>query len=126
MRRNPSPLKRAARKVARAGLGPKQQAYDWLTRGAIRRDFDEIALRASGYPIQCGQDKWIIESMLPARKEGVFVDIGANDGVTLSNTLVLEKDHGWTGIAVEPIPEVFARLQANRICTVGNGCVGEG
>jgi FkbM family methyltransferase len=78
----------------------------------------------NGYFSQCGQDKWIAETLLPGKRNGIFVDIGAHDGVTFSNTLFLEKNLGWTGLAVEPIPEVFDKLKLNRQCTVINGCVG--
>ena len=54
----------------------------------------------------------------------MFVDIGANDGICLSNTFYLEKNRGWTGIAVEPIPDVYARLTVNRKCLAVNGCIG--
>lgn len=77
----------------------------------------------SGYYSQYGQDKWIYETLCDYRDDGVFVDIGAHDGVRLSNTLFLERA-GWTGVAVEPLPEVFESLQANRSCHVVNGCVG--
>lgn len=33
-------------------------------------------------------------------------EIGAMDGTTLSNTLTLEKDFGWTGLLVEAHPRV--------------------
>lgn len=82
------------------------------------------ALRDEGYFSQCGQDKWIVETILPGLRSGVFVDIGAHDGVTFSNTFYLEKQLGWTGLAVEPIPEVFERLRRNRRCIVSNMCVG--
>ena len=77
-----------------------------------------------GYFSQYGQDKWVVETLLPNKRNGVFVDIGANDGVTLSNTYYLEKHLAWTGIAIEPIPAVFAKLAANRTCGVIEGCVG--
>jgi len=54
---------------------------------------------------------------------GVFVDIGAHDGVAFSNTLYLEERLHWNGIAVEPNPEVFDRLKLNRKCIVVNACV---
>jgi FkbM family methyltransferase len=86
--------------------------------------FDQEELRALGFFIQCGQDRWITEYFGgEGMRPGVFVDVGAHDGMTFSNTLLLEKKFGWTGIAVEPIPEVFERLRANRGCVTVNGCV---
>jgi len=41
-----------------------------------------------------------------------FIDIGANDGMTLSNTRRLA-ELGWTGVLVEPSPTAFSRLQEN-------------
>lgn len=69
-----------------------------------------------------GQDL-LVADLLGNKRGGVFVDIGANDGVTISNTCYLEKELGWKGIAVEPIPSVFETLKANRTCTLVNGCV---
>lgn len=70
----------------------------------------------------CGQDL-LVADLLENKCEGVFVDIGANDGVTISNTCFLEKELGWSGVAVEPIPSVFETLKANRSCALVNGCV---
>lgn len=39
-----------------------------------------------------------------------FLDIGANDGISFSNTYALSQ-LGWKGICVEPIPEAFLKLQ---------------
>ena len=41
---------------------------------------------------------------------GTFLDIGANDGITLSNTFALS-NIGWAGTLVEASPKAFARLQ---------------
>lgn len=89
---------------------------------AVRLLQEELA--AEGYSSQCGQDKWIVETLFPGKQSGVFVDIGANDGLKFSNTAYLEKKMGWTGLAVEPIPEVFDKLRANRSCATVNACVG--
>jgi FkbM family methyltransferase len=43
---------------------------------------------------------------------GFFVDIGANDGITGSNTRRLF-DKGWTGVAVEASPKTFDVLVKN-------------
>jgi FkbM family methyltransferase len=43
-----------------------------------------------------------------------YVEIGANDGVSQSNTKYLELYDGWKGILIEPIPNVFKKLTKNR------------
>jgi FkbM family methyltransferase len=55
-----------------------------------------------------------IRRLLRAKKgdKRFFVELGANDGVTLSSTLGLIRD-GWSGLAVEANPAVFARLKNN-------------
>lgn len=49
---------------------------------------------------QCGEDL-IIESLIPQKKNGFYVDIGANHPVKYNNTLLFYKK-GWTGINIEP------------------------
>ena len=38
------------------------------------------------------------------KRKGFFIEAGANDGVTQSNTLFFERHRGWRGLLVEPIP----------------------
>lgn len=85
-----------------------------------RPKYAHETLKTEGYVSQYGQDKWLIENIFPNKKDGVFVDIGANDGVTLSNTLVLER-LGWNGLAIEPIASTYEKLIASRKCTCING-----
>lgn len=80
-------------------------------------------LRSQGFYSQCGQDKYVAEHLFPGLRNGVFVDIGAHDGVAFSNTKYLEEKLDWTGIAIEPLPEVFEQLTRNRTCVCVNGCV---
>ena len=82
-------------------------------------------LREEGYFSQSGQDKWIVEKLFPGKRGGVFVDIGAYDGICFSNTFFLEKERDWRGLAIEPNPHVYEKLQRNRSCSVMNCCVGE-
>lgn len=42
--------------------------------------------------------------------KGTFIEIGANDGQTLSNTRALA-ELGWKGVCVEPSPKAFERLK---------------
>jgi FkbM family methyltransferase len=49
------------------------------------------------------------------KKNGFFIDIGANDGIIGSNSYVFEK-LGWQGICVEPQPDIFLELKKRRKC----------
>jgi FkbM family methyltransferase len=73
--------------------------------------------RASSFS-QFGQDILISDILFPNFK-GIFVDVGARDGIVLSNTYRLEAE-GWTGVAIEPHPDLFDRLLANRTCVCLN------
>lgn len=77
----------------------------------------------STYYSQCQQDKIIHEDYFRDYQSGVFVDIGAHNGITFSNSYFFEKELGWTGICVEPIPEIFKELVANRKCICIQGCI---
>ena len=46
---------------------------------------------------------------------GVFIEVGASDGIRKSNCVFLEKI-GWVGIAIEANPIYFDALQRNRNC----------
>jgi FkbM family methyltransferase len=50
---------------------------------------------------QIGQDKWVVEKT-KGKRNGYFIEIGAVDGVYLSNTYLLETQYGWTGVCIEP------------------------
>jgi len=57
-----------------------------------------------------GREEEILVQLLNAeRSVGHFLDIGAYDGKTFSNTLRLV-ELGWTGVCVEPSPSVFQAL----------------
>lgn len=64
---------------------------------------------------QIGQDKFVCE-FFNYKREGFFIDIGANDGIWISNTYYLEKELGWTGICVEAGTTPFSQLVKNRSC----------
>lgn len=99
--------------------------YRQFAKNADVHEFRVEKLREDGYYSQCGQDKWLAENMFPGLRNGVFVDIGAHDGVSFSNTCFLEKRLGWSGLAIEPMPDVFERLDRNRDCIKVNGCISD-
>jgi FkbM family methyltransferase len=78
---------------------------------------------AGFYASQCLQDVYLDRWVFHGMRDGVFVDVGAHDGVTFSNSCFFERARGWTGVCIEPNPTVFERLRANRRCTALNCCV---
>jgi len=48
------------------------------------------------------EEEWIVRDLFQDRRNGVFVDVGANDYKFLSNTYYLERALGWSGLAIEP------------------------
>lgn len=57
---------------------------------------------------------------------GVFLEIGANDGYSQSNTYHLEKHRGWRGILIEPVPRMYRLCRTHRRQSVcfNLACVG--
>ena len=53
---------------------------------------------------QYGQDKWLDTVLFKGMLGGFFIEAGADDFVLDSNSLLLELQHGWTGLLVEADP----------------------
>jgi hypothetical protein len=56
--------------------------------------------------------KWMVNN-LPYPLNGVFVDVGASDGIYGNNTYFFEKI-GWRGLCIDADPSHYTSLQANR------------
>lgn len=48
------------------------------------------------------------------KKNGFFIELGANDGLFQSNTAYLEKEKGWSGILIEPSLSGYEKCKMNR------------
>jgi FkbM family methyltransferase len=66
------------------------------------------------YFSQIGQDQYYIDNIAKHKKNGVFLDVGANNGIFESNTAALEFDYNWTGICIEANPSLINDLKKNR------------
>ena len=62
---------------------------------------------------QLGQDLFTL-FFLQKRRDGYFIEIGAGDGKNISNTYLLEKEFGWSGILVEPNPVFHSSIRKLR------------
>ncbi|KAK8728992.1 hypothetical protein OTU49_017468 [Cherax quadricarinatus] len=70
-----------------------------------------------------GQSKEI-RHILGQQKNGFFVECGALDGETRSNTLVFEKKFGWQGVLIEGDPKNFNLvLKKNRKAWAVSACL---
>lgn len=71
---------------------------------------------------QVRQDLFVLAE-LDFKKNGFFVEFGATNGVSLSNTFLLEKEFGWQGILAEPARCWTDTLRSNRKAYIENRCV---
>ena len=75
---------------------------------------------------QWGEERTLLPALLEAAgaAPGSFVELGAYDGLTYSNTLALEKCFGWTGLLIEANPANHAKLaRSGRAATIVHSAV---
>jgi hypothetical protein len=72
-----------------------------------------------------GLDQFLFENFFRGKRGGVFVDAGASDGETSSNSLFFERFMDWRGLCVEPRSDAFAKLAALRKCHCEQASVGK-
>eukprot|EP01139_Manchomonas_bermudensis_P015158 Amastigsp_a509617_36.p1 type:complete len:314 gc:universal Amastigsp_a509617_36:1996-1055(-) len=63
---------------------------------------------------QLGEDLFLIDRFFYGMRGGVFVELGALDGVRGSNTRLLERALAWRGVLIEADPVTAAALPHNR------------
>lgn len=80
------------------------------------------ARRAPLSNAQVLQDLWVLYE-LDEKRDGYFVEFGVCDGISFSNTLLLEKTFGWQGAVAEPARVWHDTLYRNRNCYISDKCV---
>jgi hypothetical protein len=93
----------------RALIGDKAQLLALFADADIRKSLDLLVDSRS----QLNQDLFVL-STLGWKRDGYYVEFGATDGETLSNTWLLDKRFGWRGILAEP-----ARIWRNALECAG-------
>jgi hypothetical protein len=63
---------------------------------------------------QRGEDRWLIENVFYNKTRGFYLELGALDGLTFSNTAWLSKHADWRGLMIEANPVTYAQLVHNR------------
>lgn len=84
---------------------------------------DELSSTGS----QFQQDVFLIHNVFSTKivqgEPGFYVDSGANEPETLSNTLFFDVCLGWSGLCVEPNEEYHAALKQKRSCQLVPLCI---
>lgn len=73
-------------------------------------------------PSQLKQDLFVL-AKTNFKQGGYFVEFGAADGYTFSNTWLLEKEFNWNGILAEPAKCFHDKIKKNRSCNIELDCV---
>lgn len=94
-------------------------AYSQIMLHAFLLKKKKTISRVHGYYGQYGQDQYVWEVIFNKKlSNGVFVDIGAYDGILNSNTCFFERMCGFSGVLIEANPGVVGQLRANRTQSV--------
>lgn len=83
---------------------------------------DEFSRLAELSGSQLGQDMFAYLAS-GQKQSGFFVEFGAGDGIELSNTVMLERELGWTGILAEPLPDYHDSIKERRSAALDTRCV---
>jgi hypothetical protein len=112
----------------------EQQYQKWLASyKPTDPHYTELCLRVirdgQGGGSQFEQDAFLFHNIFrywPMQgRVGFYVDSGANDAVSLSNTLFFDKCLGWPGLCVEPNPQYHEGLRTKRSCALVPECISD-
>ncbi len=87
-----------------------------ITRAA-GRELEELQQKYGPARNSENGEEWIVRDFFGDRRDGYFVDVGANDYRRFSNTYYLETALGWSGLAIEPQTKFEADYRAHRART---------
>jgi FkbM family methyltransferase len=99
---------------------------DWLGFSESKELSDFVLGNYKFSKSQLQQDlvaQWNFRANTSNTQKPFFVEFGATDGLTLSNTYLLEKEFGWDGILCEPGKSWHNRLSENRSSRIDQRCV---
>lgn len=89
----------------------------------IKTPLSRFLLSKSAFISQAGQDYWVCGEVFNGKEKGFYLDIGAHDGVYISNTYILEAKYKWSGICIEANPTTYSELKKNRNAICLNVCL---
>lgn len=122
-------MKKLIKKIAASagiGLVRSERLQELLYREANTGELFDSMLRAvnsEGHSkAEAKQDVFVL-LMTKFKRNGFFVEFGATNGVDSSNTYLLERTYGWSGILAEPATIWHENLAANRKAIIDHSCI---
>jgi FkbM family methyltransferase len=93
-----------------------QQMYaaPQYTDAAAVQELNRLRVRYGPNHYSQFHEEWIIRDFFGDKREGVFVDVGANHYRDGSTTYYLEEDLGWSGVAIDPQSEFESGYRSHR------------
>ena len=112
---SPSPQwRRHAARAMQAAPAPIRRTF-WSARRSAARTLRRARERREDYsrsqPALHGIDRELASRL---GSGGFFVEAGAFDGYTQSNTYFLERARGWRGLLIEPVPALAREARRER------------
>lgn len=99
-------------------MNRKATIFDYYS--ISKQDKEELTVLSKS---QLQQDIFVLLE-LKKKRNGYFVEFGATDGVSLSNSYMLENNFGWSGILAEPAVSWHESLYRNRpLAKIDTKCV---
>jgi hypothetical protein len=92
--------------------------------GYFKKDYENLVLKFAGSESidnnysQAMQDIFVL-SMLNGKKDGLYIEIGANNPIVINNTYLLESQFGWSGFSFEINPNEVSNFNSFR----NNKCI---
>ncbi len=99
----------SARRTAAQSAAPTQSSGSPARHvSETERELDRYKQRYGPDHYSQGVEEWLIRDYVQDRRDGFFVDVGANHYKNASKTYYLESTLGWSGLAIEPQQELGA------------------
>ena len=96
---------------------------DWFSQPSILPYDMQGKPTSNIYFSQDNQDKFV-DQYFKQKRNGVFLEVGAGDGIVFSNSLFFERERNWTGLLIEPTRYLFERLlKVHRKAYAVNACL---
>ena len=100
----------------------KYNRYEFIFNNPRIKNKDKLFSLVNKSKSQIFQDLFVLNE-LDYLENGFFIEIGAANGIDLSNTYLLETEFKWSGIVVEPAKIWKQEIDKIRNCTVSYDCL---